>query len=182
LKRFWNLDVWNGLTWPIWTFETQDMAKRRVIWFLTTKSLKSPWFPCVQVTCHISLETFDKGYNFASDLISIGGLHTKLWASKLVGILVVGISGLPLGSPETKWHLGAGPVARHRVYYKGEGGGFPQVRAMVNLVSPSLPVIHAHIHMLFPKHRCMRTHLLCVATFHVLWGVRKFHPFPHLKL
>jgi len=28
------------------------------------------------------------------------------------------------GSPGTKWHLGAGPVAKHRVYYKGEGDGF----------------------------------------------------------
>jgi len=27
-----------------------------------------------------------------------------------------------------------GSVASHRVYYKGEGGGFPQVRAMVNLM------------------------------------------------
>jgi len=31
--------------------------------------------------------------------------------------------------------LSAGPVARHKVYYKGEGGGFPQVWAMVNLVN-----------------------------------------------
>jgi hypothetical protein len=30
-------------------------------------------------------------------------------------------------------------VERHKVYYKGEGGGFPQVRAMVNLVCPSYP-------------------------------------------
>jgi hypothetical protein len=37
--------------------------------------------------------------------------------------------------------LGVGLVARHKVYYKGEGGGFPQVRALVSLVSPSLPVI-----------------------------------------
>jgi hypothetical protein len=36
----------------------------------------------------------------------------------------VGISKLSLGSPETKWHLGAGPMAKHRKYYKGEGGGF----------------------------------------------------------
>ncbi len=28
-------------------------------------------------------------------------------------------------------------MERHRVYYKGEGGGFPQVRAMVNIVSLS---------------------------------------------
>jgi hypothetical protein len=33
-------------------------------------------------------------------------------------------------------------VARQRVYYKGEGGGFPQVRAVVSLVSPSLPMPH----------------------------------------
>jgi hypothetical protein len=31
-------------------------------------------------------------------------------------------------------------VERHRVYYKGEGGGFPEVRAVVSLVSSSLPV------------------------------------------
>ncbi len=29
-----------------------------------------------------------------------------------------------------------GSVARHRVYYKGEGGGFPQVRAVVSLMCP----------------------------------------------
>jgi hypothetical protein len=31
-------------------------------------------------------------------------------------------------------------VERNRVYYKGEGDGFPQVWAVVNLVNPSLPV------------------------------------------
>jgi hypothetical protein len=35
----------------------------------------------------------------------------------------LGISGLPLGSSRKKWHLGDGTVAKHRVYYKGEGGG-----------------------------------------------------------
>jgi hypothetical protein len=33
-----------------------------------------------------------------------------------------------------KSHLDVGPVERSRVYYKGEGGGFPQVRAVVNLM------------------------------------------------
>jgi len=75
-------------------------------------------------------------------LISIKGLHGKLWAPKATEVLAVGISGLPLGSLGTKWHLGAGPVARHKVYYKGEGGGFPQVRAMMSVVSPSLSVAH----------------------------------------
>jgi hypothetical protein len=35
--------------------------------------------------------------------------------------------------------FGCGPVERHKVYYKGEGGGFPQVRAVVSLVCPCCP-------------------------------------------
>jgi hypothetical protein len=30
LEKYWNLDVQNGLAWPIWTFTTQVMAKRKV--------------------------------------------------------------------------------------------------------------------------------------------------------
>jgi len=82
----------------------------------------------------------DKGYNFFSCLISIKGLHAKLWAPKVAGVPTMEILGLPLGSPGTKWHLGVGPLAKQKIYYKGKGGGFPQVRAMVSLVSPSLPV------------------------------------------
>jgi hypothetical protein len=37
--------------------------------------------------------------------------------------------------------LDVGLVERHKVYYKGEGGGFPQVRAMMNLMSLKLPVV-----------------------------------------
>jgi hypothetical protein len=75
------------------------------------------------------------------DLISIGGLQTKLWAPKLMGVPILGILAFPLGSPGTKFHLNASLVVRHRVYYKGEGGGFPQVRAVVSLVNLNLPVI-----------------------------------------
>jgi len=46
------------------------------------------------------------------------------------------------GTPRTKSHLDVGLMERHRVYYKGEGGGFPQVWAMVNLVNLSLLVVH----------------------------------------
>jgi hypothetical protein len=51
----------------------------------------------------------------------------KLWAPKAMGVPTVGIPGLPLGSPRTKSHLDVVPMERCRVYYKGEGGGFPQV-------------------------------------------------------
>jgi len=72
-------------------------------------------------------KALNEGYNFALDLTSIGGLKTKLWASKVVGVPILKISGLQIKSFETKWHLGAGPVAMLKEYYKGEGGGFPQV-------------------------------------------------------
>jgi hypothetical protein len=83
---------------------------------------------------------FDEGYNFVSYLISIGDLHIKLWPRKVARVSTLGILGLPFGSPGKKWHLGVSPMAMHKVYYKGEGGGFPQVRAVVSFVSMSLPV------------------------------------------
>jgi hypothetical protein len=63
----------------------------------------------------------------------------KLWAPKVVRVQVVGISGLPLGSPRTKSHLDVAPVERQKIYHKGEGGGFPKGQAVVSLVSPSCP-------------------------------------------
>jgi len=87
-------------------------------------------------------KALDESYNFSLEHISIWGLHPKLWAPKVAKVPTLGISGLPLGSLGTKWHLGASPMAKHIVYYKGEGGGFPQVRVVVSLMSPCLPVVH----------------------------------------
>jgi hypothetical protein len=79
-------------------------------------------------------KVLDESYNFALDLISIRGLHAKLWRPKVAKDPTLAISEFLLGSPETKSHLDVGPMERCRVYYKGEGGGFPQVWAVVNLV------------------------------------------------
>ncbi len=87
-------------------------------------------------------KTLNKGYNFALNLTSIKGMHIKLWASRIVGVSIFGISGLPFGNPGTKWHLGASPMTMHKIYYKGEGGGFPQVQAVLSHVSLCLPVAH----------------------------------------
>ncbi len=54
-------------------------------------------------------------------------------------VQVVRILGLPLGSLETKSHLDVASMERCRVYYMREGGGFPQVRAVISLVCPSCP-------------------------------------------
>ncbi len=40
-------------------------------------------------------KVLDEGYNFFWDLTSIKGLHTKLWAPKVVRVSTLGISGLP---------------------------------------------------------------------------------------
>jgi hypothetical protein len=73
-------------------------------------------------------------------------LHfNRRFTPKVVGYLTLGILGFPFGSPETKCHLDVGLVERRIVYYKGEGGGFPQVWAMVSLVSPSLFVVSPNI-------------------------------------
>ncbi len=47
-------------------------------------------------------KAFDKSYNFASNLISIRGLHARLWHPKVARIPTLTISGLPLRSPGTK--------------------------------------------------------------------------------
>jgi len=52
-----------------------------------------------------------------------------------VGVPTLAISGLPLGSLEAKSHLDVGLVERCKIYCKGEGDGFPQVWAVVSLVS-----------------------------------------------
>jgi len=63
------------------------------------------------------------------------------------------------GIPREKSHLNVGSVANHRVYYKGEGGGFPQVRAMVSLMCLCCPWL-----VLAPK-------VLQVCTNHFVWVV-----------
>jgi hypothetical protein len=74
--------------------------------------------------------------------------------SKVVGVLFGAISGLPIGSPGKNSHLDVASVESCRVYYKGEGGGFPQVRAVVSLVCPCCPwlVIAPRVFQLCTNH------------------------------
>ncbi len=85
-------------------------------------------------------------------MIAIRGLHEKLWSPKVIRIPIVGISGLPLGSSRTKCHLDVAPMERCRVYYKGEGCGFPQVQAMLSLVNPRLIVARPSIESVQTMH------------------------------
>jgi len=46
------------------------------------------------------------------------------------------------GTPRIKSHSDVGAAERHKVYYMGEGGGFPRVWAVVSQVSPKLLVAY----------------------------------------
>jgi len=84
-------------------------------------------------------KALDESYNFASARITIRGLLAKLWGSEVAKVPFGAISGVLRGSPGKKSHLDVASVESCRVYYKGEGGGFPQVRAVVSLVCPCCP-------------------------------------------
>ncbi len=55
------INIWNGLAWPIGYLKHKLWLKewlgvKMPIWSLRIKSRESPWFTCVKVVCHISLE------------------------------------------------------------------------------------------------------------------------------
>jgi hypothetical protein len=110
------------------------------IWLPTTKSQESPWFPCVKVSCDISLES-----SWQRLQLCFKPHPNRKFVRKVMGLQ-------SCGNPKTKWHLGVGPVAKHKVYYKGEGGGFPQVRVVMSLVSLCLPVAHPYTKSALATH------------------------------
>ncbi len=59
-----------------------------------------------------------EGYNFGSDLVSIGGQGEELWSPKVLGLQSGTVSGLHFGSPGKKWHSGVRAAESHRVYYR----------------------------------------------------------------
>jgi hypothetical protein len=89
------------------------------IWFSTTKVRNCPNFLVCSWRATDCWKSFNEGCNFFSNLILIGGLHTKLWAPKIAEVPTLGISRFPLGNPKTKCHLGVSLIARHITYSKG---------------------------------------------------------------
>jgi hypothetical protein len=82
-----------------------------------------------------------EGYKFVSYLVLIEGHGEKLWSPKVSRVETGIVSGLHLGSPGKKCHLDVASAGECKKYYMGEGGGFPQVWAVVSQVSPRLPVV-----------------------------------------
>jgi hypothetical protein len=105
------------------------------IWLLTTKSRDSTRFLCVQATYDISLERSQQRLQLC--------IRPHCNQRSAQEVMRPQSRGSPncynSKSPGTKNHLDVAPAERRRVYYKGEGGGFPQVWAMVSLVCPGCP-------------------------------------------
>jgi hypothetical protein len=76
-------------------------------------------------------------YNFGLDLAPIGSCSREIWAPKVPRLQPRTVSGLLLGNPRKKSHLDVASAERCRVYYMGEGGGFPRVWAVVSQVCQS---------------------------------------------
>jgi hypothetical protein len=89
---------------------TQVMAKRRVgsqksNWQFDSRPLKTRNFLDFlpfKWRATYRWKDLDKGYNFDLEVISIDGLHAKLWAPKVARVPTLGISRFPLWSPRTK--------------------------------------------------------------------------------
>jgi hypothetical protein len=52
-------DPFENLKHKLWPKER--LGVKLPIWFSTTKSQESPWFPCVKVVCYIPLKIFQQG-------------------------------------------------------------------------------------------------------------------------
>jgi hypothetical protein len=55
---------------------------------------------------------------------------------KVPGVQTGTVSGLHFGSSGKKNHLDASVAKSCKEYYMGEGGGFPQIQAVVSQVNP----------------------------------------------
>jgi hypothetical protein len=88
--------------------------------FWPLKVRKWPNFMACRQCATYSWKALNEGYNFAWSLIAIGGLHKKLSIFKVAGVPTMGISRLPLGSPEPKSHLDVLPWRATKYNIRGK--------------------------------------------------------------
>jgi len=126
----------------IWTSETQVMAKRRAgnqIVNLTFDQKKSGIDSIYLVTKGVR-HTIGKLSTRATTLIETilrsEVCSQSYGAPKSRESQLAWFQDSHLGVSREKNHLDVSFVASHRINYKGEGGGFPQVWVMVNLMCP----------------------------------------------
>jgi hypothetical protein len=111
-----------------------------VVWLSTTKSRESTRPRWVQVQCDTPLKSSRGELHVCFRLHPNRRSQRKVMISQASRVQIGTVSGFLLGSPGTKSHSDVGAAEKHRIYYMGEGGGFPWVRVVVGQVNPKLPV------------------------------------------
>jgi hypothetical protein len=148
LERSSSVNVQNGLAWAIWTSEAQVMGKRRLgvklrVWEKKTPDQKKSGIDPIYLATgnmrHIVGKLSTKATTLLQTASRLEVCRRSYAPSKSRESLLAGFQDSHVRVLGEKSHLDAGPVESHRVYYKGEGGGFPQVRAVVSLVCPCCP-------------------------------------------
>jgi hypothetical protein len=116
----------------IWTSETQVMAKRRAgsrITNLTPDQKKSgidPIYLAADDVPHTVGKLSTRATTLLQTVLRFEVCSQSYRAPKSRESRLVRFQDSHAGVPGEKSHLDVGPVERSRVYYKGEGGGFPK--------------------------------------------------------
>jgi hypothetical protein len=129
-------DPFGHLKYKLWPKERSGV--KLVVWLSTIKSQELTQFICVQVVCDISLKRSRQGLQlcfrphlnpkFACEIMGLQSCKSPNFSN----------FGTPTWESWDKMPFGCEPCGEAQsIYYKGEGGGFPQVRAVVSLVSPN---------------------------------------------
>jgi hypothetical protein len=155
MKSSWSVDAQNGLACAIWNLQPKLWAKegpgvKLPVWLPTTKSRESTSSRRRLKECDTALERSRRELQFGLDLVPIQVWGEELWPSKVSGLQPGTVSGLQLGSLGKKSHLDVASAESCRVYYMGEGGGFPQLRAVVSLVCQGARGLSQHLKV-FPN-------------------------------
>jgi len=146
----------------IWNISYGQKKGRESNWQFDSRPLKVGNRPLPDVRFESATrrwKALDESYNFDLDCITIGLCTREILAFKVPGLQPGTNSGLPLRSPGKNGQLDATSAASCRVYYKGEGGGFPQVRAVVSLVCPCCPCDALPSHGVIPSWRSPKVKL-----------------------
>jgi hypothetical protein len=114
------------------------------VWLPITKSRKSTSSRRRLKECNMALGSSRRGLQLWFKSRPDPSLGRGATGSKVSGLQPGTILGLQLGSPGKKSHLDVASAESYRVYYMGEGGGFPWVRAMVSLVCKSARGLSQH--------------------------------------
>jgi hypothetical protein len=143
-------DSFGHLKHKLWSKERSGV--KMAIWLPTTKSQESIRFPRVQVACDIPLKSSWRGIqlffrphcNWRSTCEVMGPQSCKSPNCANSGTLT--------WESRNKMPFECDHAERCREYYKGEGGGFPQVQAMMSLMNPRLPVAHLNTKSVWTMH------------------------------